>query len=116
MEQGIRVSSKGSLRNNRVKNKAEKEISIKKAHYISGYDILLFFSDGTQKIINFLPLFSEYVKGSYQQYLKLSKFKEFIVANGNVFWGKNEDIIFPISLLNNYPVNRRIKEEVLYVL
>ena len=116
MEQSLRISSKSRLRNNRNQNKKEKEISIQKALYINGYDILLHFSNGTQKIINFLLLFSEYAKGDFEKYLKPSLFKKYIVDNGNIYWGSDEDIIFPASLLFNYPNSRLIKEEVLFVL
>jgi len=58
----------------------------------------------------------KYVKGFYAKYLIPANFKKFEVANGNIFWGKDEEVIFPVSFLYNSKYGRTQKEEVLYVI
>ena len=36
----------------------------------------------------------------YNKYLNPRKFSRFTIANGNVVWGKNWDLIFPIEQLH----------------
>lgn len=116
MEQGIRVSSKSKLRNHKGKSETAQTLSITKAFFISEHNVLLSFSNNKQKIINFKPLFSKYAKGYYAKYSSKINFRRFKVANGNISWGENEDIIFPVSFLYNtvHAINQ--KEEILYVI
>ena len=116
MEQSIRISSTGKLRSNKHQTKKNTAITISKAYYLNNYSLLLFFNNGEQKIIDFLPVFSKYAQGAFSKYKELNLFKKLIVANGNIYWGKNEDLIFPISFLYNLPHTRKIKEEILYVI
>jgi len=116
MEQSIRVASKRKLRKSEGKAQEEKSLSIIKAFYLGNHTLLLSFNNGVQKKLDFLPLFQQYLKEDYLQYVQLSRFKKFIVANGNIYWGKNEDVIFPVSFLYNHPKSRIEKEEVLYVI
>ena len=91
-------------------------MKIERAYYLCEYCILVFFSNGKQKIINFQPLLLKYAKGHYSKYLKQTLFTKFQVANGNISWGKNEDIIFPVSFLYNNRNAKIQKEEILYVI
>ena len=56
------------------------------------------------------------MKGDYVKYLSLPLFRKFKVETGNIYWGKNEDIIFPVSFLYNNTGAKTVKEEILYVL
>jgi hypothetical protein len=116
MEQSVRVSSKSKLRNRKRKSETAQTLIITKAFYISANNILLSFSDGKQKLVNFQPLFSKYATGYYAKYSSKINFKKFKVRDGNISWGENEEIIFPVSFLYNsvHAVNQ--KEEILYVL
>ncbi|MBS1578840.1 MAG: DUF2442 domain-containing protein [Bacteroidetes bacterium] len=116
MEQNVRISSTSKLRSNKRKIKKEESLNITKAFYLGNYVILLFFNNGNQKTINFLPIFSKYVKGEFIKYAEPKAFKKFIIANGNIFWGRNEDVVFPVSFLYNHTSAKKIKEEILYVL
>lgn len=104
------------MRSNKPKTKKNEEIKIEQAYYLGGYIILLFFSNGKQKKVDFLPIFSKYVKGDFTKYITPSAFKKFIVANGNIYWGKNEDVIFPVHFLYANKNATVIPEEVLYVI
>jgi len=55
------------------------------------------------------------VKGTYTKYASQPAFRKFIIKNGNIYWGKNEDVIFPVSFLYNNSLAKNIKEEILYV-
>lgn len=116
MEQSIRLSSKSRLRNNQTKTKKEETIAIKKADYLGGFMLVLTFNNGVQKRLDFLPIFNQTLLGYYEQFKKPAKFKKFVVANGNISWGANEDVIFPVIFLYNHPKAKKEKEEVLYVL
>ena len=94
----------------------EETLSIIKAYYLGNLTLSLTFSNGVQKRLNFSPLFRKHLKGYYKQFLQPPFFKTFIVANGNVSWGENEDVIFPVSFLYNQQKALTEKDEVLYVL
>lgn len=55
--------------------------------------------------------------GENLNYFAPERFKKFIVKNGNIYWGKNEDIIFPVHLFLEKKLQEQpISEEILYVL
>src|SRR5438477_7111036 len=104
------------MRQNLVKA-PEKSKGIKAAKYISDFRIRLSFTNGKSRVVDFLPLFSKHVKGEYSKYFSPERFKKFIVKHGNIYWGKNEDVIFPLQLLlQNHHVVSETDEEVLYVI
>jgi hypothetical protein len=115
MEQSLHIPSKSRIRDNKRKTEKEKNLIITNAWYLGGYKILISFSDGRQRIVNFEPIFSKYLKGFYEKFLLTSNFKKFVVANGNISWGKNEDVIFPVSFLYSCRYGTNQKEKVLYV-
>lgn len=67
-------------------------------------------------IKDFLPLFQQYVKGDNLKYFAPANFKKFIIKNGNIYWGKDEDVIFPSTMLFNSTKKRDPGEEILYVI
>ena len=67
-------------------------------------------------MVNFLPLFEKYVKGDTLKYFAPERFKKFIVKKGNIYWGRNEDVIFPVNLLLKGSVSDVALEEILYVI
>ncbi len=115
MEQSIHTTSKGGLRKSQNKNKADEKIAVVAAVYLKDFEILLYFSNGEQRIVNFLPLFSK-LSGNYNKYSNRENFKKFIVKNGNIYWGKNEDVIFPVAGLYTGVFSKKPKEEILYII
>src|SRR4030095_8140452 len=92
-----------------------KNIMIKAARYINDFSVAVTFSTGITQIVNFLPLFEKHLKGDNLKYFSLERFKKFIVKNGSICWGINEDIIFPAStLFKKLPVGTR-NPQILYV-
>jgi hypothetical protein len=106
----------------RYKKKSEqKSIAIVTGRHIQDFIIAITFSDasgwGITRLVDFFPLFHKYVKGDNLKYFAPNNFKKFIVKNGNIYWGKNEDVIFPVSLLlKDQKENNTSAEEILYVI
>lgn len=115
MEQSIHTKSKGRLRKSESKIKTEEKIAVIKAVYLKGFEVLLYFNNNEQRIVNFLPFFSK-LSGAYVKYSQIKFFKKFLVENGNIFWGENEDVIFPVSTLYNGSFSKRPKDEILYII
>ena len=115
MELSIHTKSKGGLQKSNSKNKASEKIAVVAAVYLRDLKILLYFNNGEQRIVNFLPLFSK-LSGAYIRYSLPQNFKKFIVKNENFYWGKNEDAIFPVASLYTGIVSKKPKEEILYVI
>ncbi len=100
----------------RHKEKAQEEnITIKSAKYIRDFMIAMSFTNGETKLFDFLSLFQKHVKGENIKYFAPQNFKKFIVKNGNIYWGRNEDVIFPVSILLEDQQNDST-EEILYIL
>ncbi len=85
------------------------------AVYLKDFEILLYFINGQQRIVNFLPLFSK-LSGVYTKHSLPGNFKKFIVKNGNIYWGKDEDVIFPVASLYTGVFSKKPKEKILYII
>lgn len=66
-------------------------------------------------MVNFLPLFSK-LSGAYAKFGLPANFKKYFVKNGNVYWGKNEDVIFPVASIYTGIFSKKPKEEILYII
>jgi hypothetical protein len=87
------------------------------ARYMNDFSVAVTFSNGITQLVNFLPLLEKHLKGDNLKYFSLERFKKFIVKNGNIYWGKNEDVSFPITSLlkkTGLPING--SPEILHVL
>lgn len=115
MEQSIHTTSKSRMQKGSNKNKKEQSLIILKAAYLKNYELLLYFSNGEQRIVNFISSMSA-LSGDYAKYLLPQNFKKFIVKNGNVYWGKNEDVIFPVNDLFSSNFSKKPKEDILYII
>lgn len=72
---------------------------IKQAVYISGYAVEIEFSDGTIKKVDFENFLKDHSHPQYNKYRNPSNFKKFYIDHGNIVWGKNWDLIFPVEHL-----------------
>lgn len=70
------------------------------AEYLADYKTLISFSDLTQQIIDFGPFLVEHPHPQYNKYLSPNLFKKFKIERGNIVWGKDWDLIFPIDQLH----------------
>ncbi len=74
-------------------------MEIVRAKYISDYKVKLFFSDKKIRIIDFGVFILNSTYATFAQYKDLKKFKKFRIENGNIVWGKDWDLIFPLAEL-----------------
>lgn len=63
--------------------------------------VRLCFSDNTERIIDIGSFIAKLPRSQYNKYLEWKNFKKATIENGNVVWGKNWDLIFPIEQLYN---------------
>ena len=63
--------------------------------------VRLCFSDHTEKIIDIGDFITKHPHPQYNKYLEWKNFKKVTIENGNVVWGKNWDLMFPIEQLYN---------------
>lgn len=103
------------MRRHQKKN-SQKGLAVLSGKYIKDFTIAIKFTDGDTRLVDFLPLFQKYVKGENLKYFAPQNFKKFIIKNNNIYWGRNEDVIFPARLLLNPENFYAGTEEVLYVI
>ena len=82
-------------------NNKEKNMIVVNAEYIGDFSIKVFFSDNTDKVVNIGDFIRKHPHPQYNKYLQEKNFKKFNIESGNVVWGKNWDLIFPIEQLYN---------------
>ena len=71
-------------------------IEIKSVLYFGDYAIRIFFSDGSDKLVDFKPFLESSVHPSIRKYLDETKFKDYQIVDGNINWN-DYDLIFPIE-------------------
>jgi hypothetical protein len=74
-------------------------IEVKEAHYVDGYRLFIGFNNGKNRIVDFKPFLDTVEDGYLGKYKKTENFKNFNIASGNVVWGKDWDLIFPVTQL-----------------
>lgn len=78
-----------------------KYLKIDKAEYIGDLKVSLFFNDGVEVQIDFGSWIRENPHPQYNRYLNEKNFKKFYIDEmGNIAWGKNRDLYFPIDELH----------------
>jgi len=78
-----------------------KNITVVAAQYVEDYKVRIMFSDNTWKIADFKPFLFAYDRGYYNKYRKPNTFKRFKIEEGNIVWGKNWDLLFPVHELHS---------------
>ena len=74
-------------------------IKIIKADYVGDLSVKLSFNDETEKIINVGDFLKRNPHPQTDKYLIETNFKKFKIEDGNIVWGKNADLIFPVHEL-----------------
>ena len=72
---------------------------ITKAENAGNLMIRLTFSDNTNKVVDIGDFIRRHPHPQYNKYLDPRKFSRFSIYNGNIVWGKNWDLMFPIEQL-----------------
>jgi hypothetical protein len=73
-----------------------KAISVSKASYVDGYRLEVEFNDNKKHVVDFGNFLSTHSHPQYNKYKKPANFKKFKIENGNIVWGKDWDMIFPV--------------------
>jgi len=76
-------------------------MKIVKVEHIEEFKIKILFDDNTCQIIDIKPFLEKNPHPQWNKYNKIDNFKRFKVENGNVVWGKDWDLIFPVHQLYN---------------
>ena len=61
--------------------------------------VSLTFSDNTVRTVDIGDFIRRHHHPQYNKYLDPRKFSRFTIENGNIVWGKNWDMIFPVEHL-----------------
>jgi hypothetical protein len=72
---------------------------IAQAEYAGAYSVSLLFSDGVIKKVNFGNFLKRTAHPKIRFYLNECEFRKFKIEGGNIVWGENWDLIFPIEQL-----------------
>ncbi|MDR0814723.1 MAG: DUF2442 domain-containing protein [Bacteroidales bacterium] len=67
------------------------------AVYLTDYTVKLIFNDGIERDIDFGGFLYKHPHPQWDKYRNLKKFQKFKIEGNNIVWGKNWDLIFPIS-------------------
>lgn len=73
-----------------------KTVSIIAATYKDAFKLELLFNDNKIRVIDFSEFLETHSHPQYNRYKKETNFKKFAIENGNVVWGKDWDMIFPV--------------------
>ncbi|MFD2570964.1 DUF2442 domain-containing protein [Spirosoma soli] len=75
-------------------------LTVTNADYVDQYQLRLSFSDRTSQVVDFGPFLLNHPHPQHNKYRKLTNFKRFRLERGNLVWGRDWDMIFPISQLH----------------
>ena len=76
------------------------KIYIIKAEEAGNLNVCLYFNDNTTQTVNIGEFIRRHPHPQYNKYLDPRKFGRFTIENGNIVWGKNWDLVFPIEQLH----------------
>ena len=80
--------------------KIVKHIRVVDAVYEEDYKVRVSFNDATSQVIDFGTFLLERPHPQYNKYRVIETFKTFAIDRGNLVWGENWDLIFPIEQLH----------------
>ncbi len=73
---------------------------IAKAEAVGNLSVNLFFNDNTSRIVNIGDYIRRHPHPQYNKYLDEELFNTFQLEDGNIVWGEDWDLIFPIEQLH----------------
>ena len=73
---------------------------IVKAENKGNLTVSLTFSDNTVQTVDIGEFIRRHPHPQYNKYLDSRKFSRFAIENGNIVWGKNWDLIFPVEQIH----------------
>lgn len=75
------------------------KIQIISAENVGNLSVRLSFSDNTSRVVDIGSFIRRHPHPQYNKYLAPTKFSQFAIEHGNIVWGKNWDLMFPIEQL-----------------
>ena len=76
------------------------KLAIVEARPTGNLSVELLFSDNTRKIIDIGNFIRNHPHPQYNKYLNEDEFKKFMLLDGNIVWGEDWDLIFPLEDLH----------------
>ena len=76
-----------------------KPVSIIKAEYAGNLSVKVLFNDNTTNTIDVGKFIKKHPHPQYDKYLEEKEFKKFKIDLGNIVWGNNWDLVFPLEQL-----------------
>ena len=77
-----------------------KKLAIIKAESLGNLTVELWFNDNTHRSINVGEFIHNHPHPQYNKYLDEEEFNKFTIDDGNIVWGEDWDLIFPIEQLH----------------
>jgi len=74
-------------------------IEVANAIYLDGYRLRIAFTDGKEKEVDFSAFILGNKREALAKYKSSAHFKRFRIEEGNIVWGKNWDLVFPVHEL-----------------
>ena len=71
-----------------------------RAEAVGNLSVNLFFNDNTSRIVNIGDYIRRHPHPQYNKYLDEKLFNTFQLEDGNIVWGEDWDLIFPIEQLH----------------
>ena len=78
-----------------------KRLCIINAENVGNLNVCLTFSNNTVQTVDVGDFIRRHPHPQYNKYLEPRKFNRFTLENGNIVWGKNWDLVFPIEQLHS---------------
>jgi len=75
------------------------QITVTSAKYIAPLSVELTFSDGYVCTVDVGEFIRKHPHPQYNKYATERNFKKFKIEDGNIVWGNNWDLIFPVGAL-----------------
>ncbi len=75
------------------------DVYVVRAEDLGNLQVRIFFSDEKSRRVDIGEFIRRNPHPQYNKYLDPKKFKKFTIENGNIVWGKNWDLVFPIEQL-----------------
>lgn len=75
-------------------------IKIVDAKPVGNLSVYLLFSDNTHQEINIGQFIKSHPHPQYNKYLDEIEFNKFTIDDGNIVWGEDWDLIFPLEQLH----------------
>jgi hypothetical protein len=72
-------------------------LTISSAKYVQPLKVELKFSNGCSRTVDVGEFIRKHPHPQYNRYLDEKKFKQFKIEMGNMVWGKNWDLVFPVE-------------------